>query len=123
MPKKIVLVVDDEAEIISILVKRLTVAGYDVITAKDGIEGLNKASNLKPDLVILDILMPKMDGYEVCRLLKFDEKLKSIPVIMLTAKTQEADKEVGKKVKADDYVTKPFEIEDLLMRIKKLIGE
>lgn len=123
MAKKIVLVVDDETEIVSVLVKRLTVAGYEVITAKDGMEALEKVSKLKPDLVLLDIIMPKMDGYEVCRLLKFDERSRSVPIIMLTAKTQEVDKDAGRKVRADDYITKPFEIDDLLGRIKKLLGE
>lgn len=123
MPKKIVLVIDDEPEILSVIAKRLIVAGYEVVTAKDGVEGLTKAANLKPDIVLLDILLPKMDGYEVCRLLKFDEKNKSIPVIMLSAKTQDVDKEMGKKVNADDYVTKPFDAQDLILRIKKLTGE
>jgi DNA-binding response OmpR family regulator len=122
MPKKI-LVVDDETELLKALSIRLKTSGYEVITASDGQEGLEKAKSLNPDLIVLDILMPKMDGYEVCRMLKFDEKYKSIPVIMLTAKAQDIDKAMGKKVGADDYITKPFETQDLVDKIKKYLGE
>jgi DNA-binding response OmpR family regulator len=122
MPKKI-LVVDDETELLKALSIRLNTSGYEVITASDGQEGLEKAKSLNPDLIVLDILMPKMDGYEVCRMLKFDEKYKSIPVIMLTAKAQDIDKAMGKKVGADDYITKPFETQDLVDKIKKYLGE
>jgi DNA-binding response OmpR family regulator len=122
MPKKI-LVVDDETELLKALSIRLKTSGYEVITASDGQEGLEKAKSLNPDLIVLDILMPKMDGYEVCRMLKFDEKYKSIPVIMLTAKTQDIDKAMGKKVGANDYITKPFETQDLIDKIKKYLGE
>jgi DNA-binding response OmpR family regulator len=122
MPKKI-LVVDDETELLKALSIRLETSGYEVITASDGQEGLEKAKSLNPDLIVLDILMPKMDGYEVCRMLKFDEKYKSIPVIMLTAKTQDIDKAMGKKVGANDYITKPFETQDLIDKIKKYLGE
>jgi len=122
MSKKI-LVIDDETELLKALTIRLKTSGYEVITAQDGQEGLEKAKSSNPDLIVLDILMPKMDGYEVCRLLKFDEKYKSIPVIMLTAKAQDIDKAMGKKVGADDYITKPFETQDLVDKIKKYIGE
>lgn len=122
MPKKI-LVVDDENELLKALSIRLKTSGYEVITASDGQEGLEKAKSQSPDLIVLDILMPKMDGYEVCRMLKFDEKYKSIPVIMLTAKAQDIDKAMGKKVGADDYITKPFETQDLVDKIKKHLGE
>ena len=122
MSKKI-LVIDDETELLKALTIRLKTSGYEVITAQDGQEGLEKAKSSNPDLIVLDILMPKMDGYEVCRLLKFDEKYKSIPVIMLTAKAQDIDKTMGKKVGVDDYITKPFETQDLVDKIKKYIGE
>jgi DNA-binding response OmpR family regulator len=122
MARKI-LVVDDETELLKALTIRLKTSGYEVITAQDGQEGLEKAKSLNPDLIVLDILMPKMDGYEVCRLLKFDEKYKSIPIIMLTAKAQDIDKVMGKKVGADDYITKPFETQDLIDKIKKHLGE
>jgi DNA-binding response OmpR family regulator len=122
MAKKI-LVIDDEPELSKAIAIRLKASGYDVITAQDGVEGLEKAKSSKPDLIVLDILMPKMDGYEVCRLLKFDEKYKSIPIIMLTAKAQDIDRAIGKKVGADDYLTKPFETQDLIGKIKKYLGE
>jgi len=122
MSKKI-LVIDDETELLKAISIRLKASGYEVITAQDGQEGLEKAKSSNPDLIVLDILMPKMDGYEVCRLLKFDEKYKSIPVIMLTAKAQDIDKTMGKKVGVDDYITKPFETQDLVDKIKKYIGE
>lgn len=122
MPKKI-LVVDDETELLKALSIRLKTSGYEVITASDGQEGLEKAKSLNPDLIVLDVLMPKMDGYEACRMLKFDEKYKSIPIIMLTAKAQDIDKVMGKKVGADDYITKPFETQDLIDKIKRRLGE
>ena len=118
MSKKI-LVVDDEAELSKAIIIRLKTLGYEVISAQDGQEGLEKAKNENPDLIVLDILMPKMDGYEVCRMLKFDEKYKSIPIIMLTARAKDIDKVMGKKVGADDYITKPFETEELIDKIKK----
>jgi DNA-binding response OmpR family regulator len=120
--KKKILVVDDELAFLELITARLEASGYEVITAKDGVEGLDKAKNLNPDLVILDILMPKLDGYEVCRFLKFDEKHSGIPIIMLSAKTQEIDKEISKQVRADDYITKPFENTELLEKIRKLTG-
>lgn len=121
MPKKI-LIVDDETELLKAISIRLKASGYEVLTAQDGQEGLEKARNSNPDLIILDVLMPRLDGYEVCRLLKFDEKHSLIPVIMLTAKTQEVDKAMGKKVGANDYLTKPFETQDLIDKIKKYLG-
>jgi len=122
MARKI-LVVDDETELLKAISILLKTSGYEVITAQDGQEGLEKAKSLSPDLIVLDVLMPKMDGYEVCRMLKFDEKYKSIPIIMLTAKVQDIDKAMGKKVGADDYITKPFETRDLVDKIKKHLAE
>ncbi len=122
MARKI-LVVDDETELLKAISILLKTSGYEVITAQDGQEGLEKAKSLSPDLIVLDVLMPKMDGYEVCRMLKFDEKYKSIPIIMLTAKVQDIDKAMGKKVGADDYITKPFETQDLVDKIKKHLAE
>jgi DNA-binding response OmpR family regulator len=92
-----------------------------VITASDGQEGLDKARLEKPDLIILDLMLPKIDGYKVCRMLKFDEKFKQIPIILFTARAQESDIKLGKEVGADAYVTKPFEPAILLTKIKELI--
>jgi DNA-binding response OmpR family regulator len=122
MPKKILLV-DDEESLVQLLSERLKFNGYEVITASDGQEGFEKAKKEKPDLILLDVMMPHMDGYQVCRLLKFDQRYKDIPIIMLTARTQEIDKKTGKETGADAYITKPFESQDLLKEIKKLLKE
>ena len=82
-------------------------------------EGLNKAKNENPDLIILDLMLPKMNGYKIARLLKFDQKYKNIPIIMLTAKAQESDKKLGFQTGADEYMTKPFEFDELLSTIER----
>jgi DNA-binding response OmpR family regulator len=121
MDKKRILIVDDEADLMEVLSLRLQAYDYDVITASDGQEGLDKARLEKPDLIILDLMLPKIDGYKVCRMLKFDEKFKQIPIILFTARAQESDIKLGKEVGADAYVTKPFEPAILLTKIKELI--
>jgi len=122
MPKKILLV-DDEESLVMLLSERLKFNGYDVITASDGQEGLDKAKKEKPDLILLDVMMPKMNGYQVSRLLKFDQRFKHIPSIMLTARTQAIDMKTGKETGADAYITKPFESENLIAEIKKFLKE
>ena len=92
-----------------------------MITAKGGMEGLEKAREERPDLIVLDIMMPKLDGYQICRMLKFDKTTKNMPIIMLTALSQEDDKYWGKEVRADAYITKPFDPADLLEKIKSII--
>lgn len=114
MVKKI-LVVDDEQSIVNIIAYNLKKEGYDVICACDGEEGLELAFEEYPDLILLDIMMPKMDGYEVCR--KIREK-SNVPIIMLTARADEVDKVIGLEMGADDYVTKPFGNRELLARVK-----
>jgi two-component system alkaline phosphatase synthesis response regulator PhoP len=123
MDKKKILIVDDEVQLVKMVQMRLEVNNYEVVTAHDGMEGIEKAKKENPDLILLDIMLPKMDGYKVCRLLKFDAKYKQIPIIMFSAKVQEKDVALGKEVGADAYVTKPFKVEDLLGQIKKLLGE
>jgi DNA-binding response OmpR family regulator len=123
MLNKKILVVDDEVFLVKAIQIRLKRAGYDVITAYDGLDGLNKAREEKPDLIILDVMLPKKNGYQVCRLLKFDEQYKHIPIIMLTAKGQKTDREWGEKTGADCYITKPFEDAELLSKIKELLRE
>jgi len=103
-----ILIIDDEPDLVTMVTLRLEANGYQVIFACDGQEGLGKARNEKPDLIILDLMLPKIDGYKVCRLLKFDEKYKKIPVILFTARAQESDIKVGEDVGADAYLTKPF---------------
>ena len=120
--KKKILVVDDEPDIVSMVKMRLEASGYEVITASDGETAYSRARSDAPDLIILDLMLPGMDGYQVCRLLKFDENYRRIPIIMLTAKSQIEDKEWGQKVGADYYLTKPFEAKELLDKINDLIG-
>lgn len=110
-----ILVVDDEKAIADILKYNLTKDGYDVLMANDGEEGLELAQNENPDLILLDIMMPKMDGFQVCR--KVREK-SNVPIIMLTARAEEVDKVLGLELGADDYVTKPFSIRELMARVK-----
>ena len=120
---KRILLVDDEKNLVEMVTFRLEASGYAVIPAYDGQEALNKAKSEKPDLIILDLMLPKMNGYEVCQLLKFDEKYQHIPIIMFTARTQESDKKTGFEVGANAYITKPFEAEVLLSKIKELLKE
>lgn len=110
-----VLVVDDETSIVNIIAYNLKKEGYEVITGEDGEAGLELALTESPDLVLLDIMMPKMDGYEVCR--KIREK-SNVPIIMLTARADEVDKVIGLEMGADDYVTKPFGNRELIARVK-----
>ncbi|MFH0828223.1 MAG: response regulator [Candidatus Omnitrophota bacterium] len=119
--KKKILLVDDEPDIVSVTVMRLEASGYEVITAEDGSSGYELAKSEKPDLIILDLMLPLMDGYQVCRLLKFDAQYKDIPIIMLTAKSQQEDKEWGEKAGADLYMTKPYEAKELLEKIRQLM--
>jgi DNA-binding response OmpR family regulator len=119
--KKKILVVDDEEDIAMTVSLRLQASGYEVVTAVDGQEGLEKARSMNPDLIILDLMLPKIDGYKVCRMLKFDEKYKKIPIILFTARSQDSDKKTGEDVGADAYITKPFEAQVLLAKIKELM--
>jgi len=120
MAKKI-LVVDDEEDIAFSLARRLTAAGYEVICAEDGVEGLRRAQTENPNLIVLDLMLPKMDGYKVCRLLKFDERYKRIPIIMLSARSQEEDIALGREIGAEFYMTKPFDSGALLEKIGELL--
>lgn len=122
MNKKKVLIVDDEKDLVDMLKLRLESMGYDVLEAYDGKSGLDKAKEEKPDLIILDLMLPKMDGYQLCRILKFDEEYKNIPIVMLTARAQQKDKEQGVTCGANEYVTKPFEPKELVSVIHKLVG-
>jgi len=123
MDKKRILVVDDEIELVEMLTIRLEANDYEVFVAYDGQGGLDKARTLKPDLIILDLMLPKLDGYKVCRMLKFDEKYKQIPIILFTARAQESDVKLGQEVGADAYLTKPFEPDILLGKIAELLKQ
>lgn len=116
-----ILVVDDEPEAVELVAFNLKAAGCEVITASDGAEALNKARRVQPNLVILDVMMPEIDGMEVCKLMRRDPATNSIPIIMLTAKASEVDRVLGLELGADDYVVKPFSPRELVLRVKKLL--
>jgi DNA-binding response OmpR family regulator len=121
-PKKI-LVVDDEVDLVETVRFPLELEGFDVLVSYNGEDALNQARKEKPDLIILDLMLPKLDGYKVCRLLKFDERYKHIPILMLTAKTQEKDKILGNETGADEYITKPFEMDYLMEKVKAYLNK
>lgn len=120
MPKKI-LVVDDELDILQVVKFRLKKEGYEIIAAHNGQEALDLVKKEKPNLILLDLRLPVIDGYEVCRRLKSDEELKAIPIIFMTASSAGKVAEKTKELKADDYIIKPFEPEVLLEKVKKFI--
>lgn len=120
-PRAIILVADDEDAIVGLLQDALKTVSYDVVVAHNGEEALQQITDKAPDLVVLDIQMPKMDGYEVCKQIKSDVYLRHIPVLMLTAQAGTRSKVVGLEQGADDYLTKPFEMDELLARIRTLL--
>jgi len=123
MSQKKILLVDDEADLVETIRFPLEVEGFNVLVSYDGEDALNKARQENPDLILLDIMLPKLNGYKICRLLKFDERYKHIPILMLTAKTQEKDKILGMETGADEYITKPFEMDQLLEKVKFYLQE
>jgi two-component system alkaline phosphatase synthesis response regulator PhoP len=114
-----ILIVEDEPAMVAGLRDNFEYEGYEVISASDGVEGFDRALSENPDLVVLDVMMPRMSGLDVCKLLKI--KQPSLPIIMLTARGQEIDKVVGLELGADDYVTKPFSIRELMARVKAVL--
>jgi DNA-binding response OmpR family regulator len=116
-----ILVVDDEPDAVELIRFNLKGAGYEVITAADGEEALKKARSLLPDLIILDLMLPEVDGLEVCKILRRDSRVSAVPIIMLTAKAAEIDRVLGLELGADDYVTKPFSPRELVLRVKRLL--
>jgi DNA-binding response OmpR family regulator len=123
MSKKRILVVDDEVDLVETVRFSLELEGYDVLVAYNGEEALNQARKENPDLILLDLMLPKLDGYKVCRLLKFDERYKHIPILMLTAKIQEKDKVTGMETGANEYITKPFEMDELMKKVKGYLNK
>ena len=123
MSKGRILVVDDEIYIVHILDFSLGMEGYEVLTALDGEQALDRLKSDKPDLIVLDIMMPKVDGYEVCRTIKTNPETQHIPVILLSAKGRNVDQKMGFDVGADDYITKPFSPRKLVERINALLGQ
>jgi two-component system, OmpR family, phosphate regulon response regulator PhoB len=115
-----ILIIEDERGLTDVLTYNLQREGYEVLLAHDGEEGLRKAQMQLPDLILLDLMLPKMDGLEVCRELRSGERTRHIPILMLTAKAEETDQVVGFTMGADDYVTKPFSVKVLMQRVKAL---
>jgi phosphate regulon transcriptional regulator PhoB len=119
--KQKILVVDDESDATELVAFNLRAAGYEVILAEDGVQALQKARAQIPDLIVLDLMLPEMDGLEVCKQLRKQPNTQAIPIIMLTAKASEIDRVLGLELGADDYVTKPFSPRELVLRIKGIL--
>jgi len=119
--KPIILVIDDEPDAVDLIEFNLKNAGFQVKSAGDGVEALSKARSILPGLIVLDVMLPELDGFEVCKLLRRDPNTASIPIIMLTAKAAEIDRVLGLELGADDYLTKPFSPRELVLRVKKLL--
>ena len=117
-----ILVADDEEDVRELVSYRLTRSGYDVIDAADGEEAFRLASESVPDLMVLDVMMPRLDGYELTRRVRAEESLRSVPVILLTARSQETDVSRGFEVGADDYLRKPFNPDELVARVRAVLG-
>lgn len=117
-PKPRILVVDDEPDLIAVLRMGLHLEGFEVLEAADGAEGLRRAREDKPDLMLLDLMLPKMDGYQVCRALKFDSRFKRMPIMILSARPGEQDRRLALEMGADDFIRKPYDLKDLVSRIR-----
>lgn len=117
-----ILIVDDEPDALELLAFKLRESGYEPLTAADGLRALTVIRDKRPELVVLDLMLPEMDGLEVCRILRRDPVTAGIPIIMVTARAAEMDRIVGLEVGADDYVTKPFSPRELMLRIKKILA-
>ena len=115
---KRILIVDDEQDIVESLKFVLEVSGFTCYCAYNGEDGLRMAKELSPDLIILDVMMPKINGYKISLLLKYDKKYKDIPIIMVTARSQEEDKLIGEETGADEYITKPFDLDFVVRRVQ-----
>jgi len=118
---KKILIVDDEQDIVESLKFVLEAADFNCYTADNGEDGLRLAKELMPDLIILDVMMPKINGYKISRLLKYDAKYKNIPILMVTARSQEEDKLIGEETGADEYITKPFELDDVVKKVEEYL--
>lgn len=118
---KKILIVDDEQDIVESLKFVLEASDYTCYCAYNGEDGLKLAKELTPDLMILDVMMPKINGYKISRLLKYDNKYKDIPILMITARSQEEDKLIGEETGVNEYITKPFDLNDVVNRVKKYL--
>jgi len=113
-----ILIVDDEPDLLSVLRFGLEAEGFEVLEAADGERGLDLARTERPDLLVLDLMLPRMDGYKVCRALKFDERYRRLPIFILSARSGDTDRRLAMDLGADDFVTKPYEVKDLVARIR-----
>ena len=120
---KTIFIADDESGFVSTLKSRLEFEGFEIATAPDGKSALDRITDEMPDLILLDIMMPAMNGYQVCRELKENPDTNPIPILMLTAKSQESDKFWGNEAGADAYMTKPFDMDELIGEIRRLLRE
>lgn len=118
---KKILIVDDEQDIVESLKFVLETADYTCYSAYNGEDGLRLAKEIVPDLIILDVMMPKINGYKISRLLKYDAKYKNIPILMVTARSQEEDKLIGEETGADEYITKPFDLDDVVKKVEQYL--
>ena len=121
MAKQKILIVDDEPDVVELVQFNLKTAGFLVVTAEDGREALQTAQSARPDLIILDVMLPELDGLEVCKILRRDPATAAVPIIMLTARAEEVDRVLGLELGADDYLTKPFSPRELVLRVKGLL--
>jgi two-component system phosphate regulon response regulator PhoB len=121
MSQQTILVIEDERALVEVLTYNLRKEGFEVHSATDGQDGLRRAQTTLPDLIVLDLMLPVIEGLEVCRVLKSGSRTRDIPLVMLTARSEEVDEIVGFQMGADDYVTKPFKIKPLIQRIKALL--
>jgi DNA-binding response OmpR family regulator len=117
-----ILIVDDEADLVAILRFGLEAEGFEVLDATDGESGLRRAQQERPDLILLDLMLPTLDGYKVCRMLKYDERYRNIPIIILSARTQEDDRRLALEMGADSFLTKPCEVKDLVAQIRERLS-
>ena len=120
---KKILIVDDEQDIVESLKFVLEVSGFVCYTAFNGEDGLKLAKEIMPDLIILDVMMPKINGYKISRLLKYDSKYKDIPIIMVTARSQMEDKMIGEETGVNEYITKPFELDQIVKKVEEYLGK
>jgi DNA-binding response OmpR family regulator len=118
---KKILIVDDEQDIVESLKFVLEASNFTCYTADNGEDGLKMAKEIFPDLMILDVMMPKINGYKISRLLKYDAKYKNIPILMVTARSQEQDKLIGEETGADEYITKPFELDEVVKKVEQYL--
>ena len=117
-----ILIVDDEQDIVESLKFVLEGADFICYCAYNGEDGLKLAKEIIPDLIILDVMMPKINGYKISRLLKYDNKYKNIPILMITARSQEEDKLIGEETGADEYITKPFDLDEVVKKVKEYLN-